>query len=147
MNEVDLVVVNSGPFRPPAPRFVMMHMATERAVSMATGESLPLSRWSGQNVHAVAGLGNPDRFFRHLQDMGMHVMQHPFPDHYRFKTRQLQFKDPWSVLITEKDAVKCRGKPLPRLWYVPASAHLGPGATTLVRELLRRKLPPKPPVP
>jgi len=141
MNEVDLVVVNSGPFRPTNPRFVMMHMATERAVSMSTGESLPLSRWSGQNVHAVAGLGNPDRFFRHLQDMGMHVIPHPFPDHYRFKTKQLQFKDPWSVLITEKDAVKCRGKAQSRLWYVPASAHLGPGATTLVRELLKKKLP------
>lgn len=142
IDEVDLVVVNSGSFRPSNPRFVMMHMATERAVSMSTGESLPLSRWSGQNVHAVAGLGNPDRFFRHLQDMGMHVIPHPFPDHYRFKTKQLQFKDPWSVLITEKDAVKCRGKAQSRLWYVPASAHLGPGATTLVRELLRKKLPP-----
>jgi len=143
LSEVDLVVVNSGPFRPPTPRWIMMHMATERAISMANGQSLPLSRWSGQQVHAVAGLGNPDRFFRHLEDMGIKVTPHPFPDHYRFKAKQLRFKDPWSVLMTEKDAVKCRGKPEPRLWYVQASAHIGPGATTLVRELLRRKLPPK----
>lgn len=142
IDEVDLVVVNTGLYRPSNPRHVMMHMATDRAVSMANGQTLPLSRWTGQKVHAVAGLGNPDRFFRHLEDMGISVIPHAFPDHYRFKAKQLRFGDHWSVLMTEKDAVKCRGQAETKLWYVPAAAHLGPGATALVRELIAKKIPP-----
>ena len=142
LDEVDLVVVNSGGFRPAKARWVMMHMATERAISMASGQSMPLARWSGQQVHAVAGIGHPERFFRHLEDMGIRVAAHPFPDHHRFRTRELRFNDPWSVLMTEKDAVKCRGKAEPRLWYVPAAAELSADAAALVRELVRRKLRP-----
>ena len=143
LGEVDLVVINSGAFRPNAGDWVLMHMATERAISFSSGQSMPLSRWSGQQVHAVAGIGHPERFFRHLEDMGIRVNAHPFPDHYRFRMRDLQFGDPWSVLMTEKDAVKCRGTAEPRHWYVPVSAELSPDATRCVRELLRRKLPPK----
>jgi tetraacyldisaccharide 4'-kinase len=141
--EVDLVVVNSGGFRPPAgSRWILMQMATERVISLANGQSLPLARWMGQQVHAVAGIGHPERFFSHLQHMGIEVHAHPFPDHHRFSRRDLRFNDPWSVLMTEKDAIKCRGIAEPRLWYVPAAAEINAEATSLVRELVRQKLSP-----
>ena len=59
-------------------------------------------------VHAVAGIGNPDRFFSSLRGLGLSVIPHPFPDHHGFLPGELEFSDDRPVIMTEKDAVKCR---------------------------------------
>lgn len=63
---------------------------------------------SGKRLHAVAGIGNPDRFFAQLSQMGLAFTAHPFPDHHAFREADLVFADCDLVLMTEKDAVKCR---------------------------------------
>lgn len=82
----------------------------------------PLEAFAGQAVHAVAAIGNPGRFFRTLQDFGIRVIPHPMPDHADLKPADLDFSDGLPVLITEKDAVKCRHFELDNLWFVPVDA-------------------------
>ncbi|MCG3168838.1 MAG: Tetraacyldisaccharide 4'-kinase [Pseudomonadales bacterium] len=63
---------------------------------------------AGERVHAVAGIGNPQRFFATLRALGLDPIEHPFADHHRFRECELQFGDRLRVVMTEKDAVKCR---------------------------------------
>jgi tetraacyldisaccharide 4'-kinase len=94
-----------------------------------------LEHFSGQRVHAVAGIGNPSRFFRDLRARGIDVIEHPFADHHPFVAADLTFADDLSVLMTQKDAVRCRSLANERLWYVPVVARFGDAQA---RELLDR---------
>ena len=75
-----------------------------------------------QQVHAVAGIGNPERFFDMLRVNGVEVTPHPFPDHHCFTAAELDFGDDLPIFMTEKDAVKCRSMNLDNAWMVPVSA-------------------------
>ncbi|HHH43629.1 MAG TPA: tetraacyldisaccharide 4'-kinase [Gammaproteobacteria bacterium] len=81
-----------------------------------------LEGFRGQAVHAVAGIGNPERFFSSLRAAGLEVLPHPFPDHHLFSPTDLAFADDRPVLMTEKDALKCEGFAAPDWWYVPVAA-------------------------
>lgn len=87
-------------------------------------EHRPLSAFRGITVHAVAGIGHPQRFFDQLTDSGLTVMEHPFPDHHPFSREDIQFDDELPVLMTEKDAVKCLDFAQPRHWCVPVQARI-----------------------
>lgn len=78
------------------------------AVSLATGERRALQSFAGSRVHAIAGIGNPQAFFDALSALGLSVDPHPLPDHARLTARDITFPDGAPVLMTEKDAVKCR---------------------------------------
>jgi len=86
--------------------------------------------FAGQRVHAVAGIGDPKRFFLQLARFGIKVVPHPFPDHHPFRAQDLEFGDEAPVLMTEKDAVKCKrivaGNPQAQFWVFPVSASLDP---------------------
>ena len=97
----------------------------------------PLEAFRGRRVHAVAGIGNPARFFAELRAHGLEVIAHPFPDHHPLRAAELAFGDGLPVLMTEKDAVKCPPLGDPRLWYVPVTAQL---PAEDARELLARVL-------
>ena len=86
----------------------------------------PLGAWRGKKVHAVAGIGNPSRFFVHVGRLGPKVVPHPFPDHHRFIPEELEFGDEAPVLMTEKDAVKLRRYARAGWWVLPVSAKLDP---------------------
>jgi tetraacyldisaccharide 4'-kinase len=86
----------------------------------------PAQSFAGEKVHAVAGIGNPNRFFLHLAKLGVRVMPHPFPDHHRFIPEELAFGDGAEVLMTEKDAVKLRRYARANWWVLPVSATLDP---------------------
>jgi tetraacyldisaccharide 4'-kinase len=90
-------------------------------------ERRPLKSFAGQKVHAAAGIGDPNRFFLHLGAAGLKVMPHPFPDHHQFSAGELEFDDGLPVILTEKDAVKLRGRPRPEWWVLPVSAKLDTG--------------------
>jgi len=89
-----------------------------------------LAEWRGQRVHAVAGIGHPERFFSQLKQAGLQPIPHPFPDHYRYRASDLKFTPALPLLMTEKDAVKCRrldtaaAPYLSQAWVVPISARL-----------------------
>jgi len=89
-------------------------------------ERKPLKAFAGQRVHAVAGIGDPNRFFLHLARAGIEALPHPFPDHHPFTPKDLAFGDGLPVLLTEKDAVKLRGAAQPGWWVLPVSAQLDP---------------------
>jgi tetraacyldisaccharide 4'-kinase len=81
-----------------------------------------LDELSGQQVHGVAGIGHPERFFEMLRAHGLSVMPHGFPDHHAFSAADLRFDDGRPVLMTEKDAVKCRRLPCKNCWVVQVDA-------------------------
>lgn len=121
LDEVDFIVVNGVP---ETEREIPMTIQATVAVNLRTGEEKPLSEFSGQTVHAVAGIGYPTRFFNFINDLGIETVNHPFPDHHVFTAKQLVFKDNHPVLMTEKDAVKCAALVTERHWAVPISAIL-----------------------
>ena len=86
----------------------------------------PAKSFAGQKVHAVAGIGDPKRFFLHLARFGMKPVPHPFPDHHRFRAEELDFGDGLPVVMTEKDAVKCKRFALAHHWVFPVQASLDP---------------------
>jgi tetraacyldisaccharide 4'-kinase len=95
------------------------------AVSLDGARRQPLARFAGQDVGAVAGIGNPRRFFAALEAAGLRVRGRAFADHHRFRARDFA-RLPTPVLMTEKDAVKCRGLGLADAWAVPVQADLPP---------------------
>ena len=107
--------------------------------NLASGKSCDARDFAGQAVHAVAGIGNPDRFFATLRDLGLDVREHPFPDHYRFRPEDLQFADGAPVIMTEKDAVKCERFARPDYWFLEVEARPDPGFGARLVELLKEK--------
>ena len=101
-----------------------MHLRLREAVSLADdGTRRPLAAFASAPVHAVAGIGNPGRFFAALRSAGLQPREHPFADHHDYE--RADFRDiQGTVLMTEKDAVKCRGLGLRDAWSVPAEAEL-----------------------
>jgi tetraacyldisaccharide 4'-kinase len=105
-------------------------------------ERQPLAAWRGQSVHAVAGIGNPGRFFAHVAGLGPKVVPHAFADHHRFVPAELEFGDALPVLMTEKDAVKLRGHARANWWVLPVTAQLDPAfGDWLLRTLDGRRRP------
>jgi tetraacyldisaccharide 4'-kinase len=78
----------------------------------------------GTPVHGVAGIGDPEPFFDRLRGLGYRVAGHPFPDHHPFTPGDLDFADDLPVIMTEKDAVKCRAFAGARCWYLPVAARV-----------------------
>ena len=91
-------------------------------MALLGGAVKPLSEFAGHSVHAVAGIGNPERFFNMLRSHGIEVIGHALPDHARFQAADISFGDQRPVLMTEKDAVKCTALAGPSHWYVPVTA-------------------------
>lgn len=86
-----------------------MQLTVEAVVSMVDASKVTtLSDWEGQTVHAIAGIGYPQRFFALLRAHGLRVIPHAFPDHHPYQQADIQFGDNFPVLMTAKDAVKCQ---------------------------------------
>jgi tetraacyldisaccharide 4'-kinase len=144
--QADAVVVNGAREHaslaqalPPRGTLAMRLIPLEAERVDALAAARPLEAFRGQRVHAVAGIGNPQRFFAALRECGMEVIEHPFPDHHALVPTDLAFADELPVLMTEKDAVKCTAFADARLWYVPVSAELSEadGAELLARVLAK----------
>ncbi|MDE2156436.1 MAG: tetraacyldisaccharide 4'-kinase [Xanthomonadaceae bacterium] len=119
-----------------------MRLSGDQAVALGGARQLPLDSWRGQPVHAVAAIGNPRRFFDSLRGHGIEVIEHAFADHHRFAPAELDFGDRLPVLMTDKDAVKCRRFALAHWWRVPVCADLPPAFHDALRqhlETLRRE--------
>lgn len=90
----------------------------------------------GRPVHALAGIGHPDRFFRSLREAGLSFVPHPFPDHHPFTAGDLDFGPGSVLLMTEKDAVKCAGLMVGEAWVLPVWPQLPAQLVDLVLERL-----------
>lgn len=100
----------------------------------------PLTEFAGvEQLYAVAGIGYPERFFANLKAAGLSFRERPFPDHHPFCLRDLEFGPGAEVLMTEKDAVKCRGFACERFWYVPLRGRLPDAFGEKLAQLLKAK--------
>lgn len=135
LRHVDIVVVNGAQEE----GAYSMRLIGPDAVNLVDeGLSRSLEEFRGAEVHAVAGIGHPVRFFSQLRENGLRAIEHPFPDHYPYQPEDLAFTDGSPLLMTEKDAVKCRGFAQPHFWYVPVEARLDKGFGERVLALLKR---------
>lgn len=135
----------AGPLREPISRltscdFVVtngetMQIRGDALVSLSTAETQLLTAWAGKTVHVVTGIGNPQRFIHTLEQAGLLVIPHLYPDHHAFNGTELCFDDAHPVIMTEKDAVKCRQFAGQNAWYLPIEAVLD---ETLAHTLLTR---------
>jgi tetraacyldisaccharide 4'-kinase len=85
-----------------------------------------------QGVHAIAGIGHPERFFTHLHELGLSITPHSFPDHHAYSASDLAYPDANALLMTEKDAVKCITYADERCWVLRVDAQLDPTLTQLI---------------
>lgn len=134
LREVDLCLVHA--------EGADMWLRLDTACSLVSAETRPLRYFGKTPVHAVVGIGHPARFFEALRRSGLRLLEHVFPDHYDFRPQDIDFEDDMPVLMTEKDAVKCRAFAGPRHWYVPAETVLAADAIQRLGRLLD-KLPGK----
>jgi len=121
LESVDMIVVTGEGERREHP----MTVSNQFAVNMLERETRSLQVFAGSAVHAVAGVGNPERFFNGLSAAGLKLQPHVFPDHYQYQRDDVIFGDNLPVLMTEKDAVKCVRFATPDFWCVPVSVELG----------------------
>jgi tetraacyldisaccharide 4'-kinase len=98
------------------------------------------SALAGLNLHAVAGIGEPQRFFDQLMSMGLNCRLHPFPDHHRYTAGDLDF-DGDAILTTEKDAVKFKGLARLPVWVLPVEARVEPDLARFLLEKLDGRPP------
>ena len=135
LREVDFIVTNGIAGRN---EFAMKYVAAGPVNLQRRELALPFAQFRGEPVHAVAGIGHPQRFFSMLKGHGLEVIPHPFPDHHRFRPEDLEFGDERPVLMTEKDAVKCEDFAPSRCWMVPITAELPEIFAQRLEALLKR---------
>lgn len=136
LGKVDLVVVN-GDADDSGYRMRVQVVQAHKLVDVTTVRAL--ADFHGKTVHAIAGTGNPERFFSALRQAGLQVLPHPFPDHHVFQQQDIDFHDGRPVMMTAKDAVKCRKLTGDNLWYVPVKIDLTPAFGPHLLELLGEK--------
>lgn len=142
LREVDQVLVNGGSWTPA--EGIAWHRFSLRPGQpyRLDGGSAPasLSEWRGRAVHAVAGIGHPQRFFATLADLGLVVHPHAFPDHHAYEAADLPPADPQCpVMMTEKDAVKCRHFDHDQLYALPVTAELPDTLIDTLNALLKER--------
>jgi tetraacyldisaccharide 4'-kinase len=147
LNSVDLVVLTR---RTPAtlestndwgaPKSVTVTARLSRATSLSTGEVRPLDAFKGVRVHAIAAIGHPQAFFDGLAEEGLNVDSRALADHAALTPADLRFGDDLPVLMTEKDAVKCRAFADQRLWAVRMDLELNAQDAAAVSGLIDRLL-------
>ncbi len=120
-----------------------MHLVAGMLRSLDGDLAWRLSQFKGCKVNAVAAIGNPDRFFRLLEQSGIKVIEHSFADHHEFsETDFSKMNADFPIMMTEKDAVKCTALDLKNAWYLSVDAVL-PSAWEheLVQEAIRMVRP------
>jgi len=115
LSSVDQMLVNGGDYED-AIRFDLQATAAER---LNGSLARPLTGFRDTTVHAVAGIGHPQRFFDLLRESGIQVIEHAFSDHAPIALSDLRFGDDFNVFMTEKDAVKLGTKVPDKFWSVP----------------------------
>jgi subfamily B ATP-binding cassette protein MsbA len=120
LNSVDFIVNNSGPTHE---NEFLMNVSPAKFVHLKSGKSYPIEKWPmHKQVHAVAGLGNPGRYFDLLARLGFEITRHPFPDHHNFDESDIFYLDHLPIIMTEKDASKCISFDNNKIWYLTIEA-------------------------
>jgi tetraacyldisaccharide 4'-kinase len=130
LRTVDAVVINGGLAHDEgfamSLQGALFYNLLNPAIVVSAGE------FTGQQLHAIAGIGHPRRFFTHLEHLGLNVQQHAFPDHHRYSAADIAFEDADAVLMTEKDAVKCAAFATEKCWVLRVDAQVDTALTQLI---------------
>lgn len=121
LQSVDWVVSNG------ATSQFSIHMLLQacQLIQLSTDQSCPIDHWpANKKVHAIAGIGNPSRFFNTLRELGFEPVEHPFNDHHHFTRSDIAFDDDLAIVMTAKDAVKIKPFANDRCWSLPVDAQL-----------------------
>jgi len=121
LKKVNFIVVNSGKANSGE---YEMQIVPDKFYQIDHDVAKYITEFVGQKIHAVAALGNPQRFFNFLRSLNLDIIEHPFPDHYRFNAQDFSFADNSPVVMTEKDAVKCEGFAKQNFWYLKIDLNL-----------------------
>ena len=127
---VDAVIVNGGEARG---NEYAMQLEGTCFYNLLNPDSTNTARdFAGQRLHAIAGIGHPQRFFAHLQRLGLPCITHAFPDHHRYTATDIAFDDADAILMTEKDAVKCAAFATEQCWVLRVDAQVSPALAQLI---------------
>jgi len=138
LSSVDLVLCNGAQREDCQGRFDLIPGAL-RPVTIMDGPTHKASAPKpGDAVHALAGIGNPDRFFSTLRHLGFVVSAHPLPDHHRFRAGDLHFADGHAVVMTAKDAIKCTDIAPDNCWQLPVVAQPDQSTANQLADLINR---------
>ncbi len=102
----------------------VMHLSGKVFHGISSERQVGAEHFASKKLHAVAGIGYPQKFFSHLQALGLVFTAHEFPDHYAYQAHDFDFAENDIVLMTEKDAVKCIPFAKDHWWYLPVDAEL-----------------------
>lgn len=117
-----------------------VELAIKRFVRLTDQESVSSVYWEGKlRIHAVAGIGNPQRFFDSLRSLNFDIVEHVFPDHHPYRASDFHFDEDLPIIMTEKDAVKCAGFEIPfDTWFAEADISTAShGYSRLIDKLCR----------
>jgi len=117
-----------------------MRLGHERFTALASNQELAPAEFAlatrGRRVVAIAGIGNPGRFFEHLERLGIAARGAPFPDHHAYTAAELKLPGAEVIVMTEKDAVKCAAFADARMWSMRVDALVDPELETFIAERL-----------
>lgn len=143
LRSVDALLFNGNEGDPPGG--YGFSLQPQALVNLRTGERRPVSHFPpGQALHAVAGIGNPQRFFSTLETLHWRPVPHAFADHAQYSAESLNFSPALPLVMTEKDAVKCRAFAAEDWWYLAVDAQPTAGFSAWLDAQLSRLLPPAP---
>lgn len=130
LGQVDHVVTNGQwSEKPDALDVSIMELRPGTVHSVSGDAAMPVDQFQQENtgarLHAVAGIGNPKRFFDMLAELGFDIEPYAFADHHEYRKEDFDsLAADSTIIMTEKDAVKCRSLGLQNCWYIPVDAHL-----------------------
>jgi tetraacyldisaccharide 4'-kinase len=132
LKQVDYTVFNGDSNMP-----YTMQLSHKIAINLYTQQQKSIDAFSDISVHAVAGIGNPQRFFTQLKQHNIKVVEHPFNDHHPYIAADLAFDDQHPILMTEKDAVKCQSFATEQMWFIATETSVTKSLFAAIEQQIR----------
>jgi len=132
LNQVDYTVFNGDSNMP-----YSMQLKHKTAINLYSQQQRTVGTFSDTTVHAVAGIGNPQRFFKQLKQHDIQLVEHEFADHHPYTETDLAFDDQHPILMTEKDAVKCQTFADARMWFIATETTVTNSLFTAIEQQIR----------
>jgi tetraacyldisaccharide 4'-kinase len=144
LGQVDYVITNGvWGAKPESMNAIVMELKASKVCSLdntvvITAEEFRQTH-GGIPVHAIAGIGNPQRFFGTLEALGIESIPRAYPDHHLYSRKDFDsFAPDSAIIMTEKDAVKCRSLGLENAWYLPVDTCLPDDFETAFKDRLAK---------
>jgi len=143
--DVDALVINTGSslLHSELPEQFVMQLTSSCFVSLIDdtkildiNDMLRQCNLDNAPIHAVAGIGNPFRFFEQLEKQGLSTVNHSFNDHHSYNVEDFNTMN-GIIIMTEKDAVKCREFATDNMWYLKVNAEITPSIVQYCLSLLQ----------